>query len=134
MKTLPVLLSLFLLGQPALAGAGPGPAAHAPAAFATARPAPGPITARVLEAGRRLAISPPADARQAAPTRPRGWVARHPKLLGALVGFGAGCVIGAASVGGSTDTFANALDEFACPVVGGIGAGAGALVAWALSK
>jgi hypothetical protein len=57
-----------------------------------------------------------------------GWIARHPKLFGALVGFGAGCVVGVSQVGGSRDTFFNALDEFACPVVGGIGAGAGALV------
>jgi hypothetical protein len=54
-----------------------------------------------------------------------GWVARHPRLTGALIGFGVGCVAGASQVGGSTDTFFNALDEFACPVVGGIGAGAG---------
>ncbi len=58
----------------------------------------------------------------------KGWIARHPRLLGALVGFGIGCAAGASQVGGSQDSFFNALDEFACPVVGGIGAGAGALV------
>lgn len=58
----------------------------------------------------------------------RGWIARHPKLVGALVGFGIGCVVGVSSVGGSEDTFVNALDEFACPVIGGIGSGVGALI------
>ena len=64
------------------------------------------------------------------PPRPKekGWVAKHPKLFGALVGFGAGCAVGASQVGGSQDDFFNALDEFACPAVGAIGAAAGALV------
>jgi len=58
----------------------------------------------------------------------KGWVARHPKLFGAFAGFGAGCAVGASQVGGSQDDFFNALDEFACPVVGAMGAAAGALV------
>ena len=61
-------------------------------------------------------------------SREKGWVARHPKLFGAFVGFGAGCAVGASQVGGSQDNFFNALDEAACPVVGAIGAAAGALV------
>ncbi len=61
------------------------------------------------------------------PAKEKGWVARHPKLFGAFVGFGAGCAVGASQVGGSQDNFFNALDEFACPGVGAIGAAAGAL-------
>jgi len=62
------------------------------------------------------------------------WIKRHPKLFGALVGFGAGCAVGASQVGGSQDDFFNALDEFACPAVGGIGAGVGAVIGWAVSR
>jgi len=72
---------------------------------------------------------------QTAPQEPKkSWIGRHPLLFGALVGLGVGCVAGAAQVGGSEDTVANALDEFACPVVGGIGAGIGTLAGWALSR
>jgi hypothetical protein len=80
----------------------------------------------------RLVRSLPRESRKAQPARPaakgKGWVARHPRLFGALVGFGTGCALGAAQVGGSQDNFFNTLDEGACPVVGGIGAVAGALV------
>lgn len=62
------------------------------------------------------------------PSQRKGWIARHPKLFGGLIGFGAGCAVGASRVGGSTDNFFNALDEFACPAVGGIGAAAGVLI------
>ena len=62
------------------------------------------------------------------PSKEKRWVARHPKLFGSLVGFGAGCAVGASQVGGSQDNFFNALDEFACPAVGAIGAAAGVLV------
>lgn len=72
---------------------------------------------------------------QAAPQEPKkSWIGRHPLLFGALVGFGVGCVAGAAQVGGSEDTAANALDELACPVIGGIGAGIGTLAGWAFSR
>jgi hypothetical protein len=63
------------------------------------------------------------------PPKEKRWVARHPKLFGAFVGFGVGCAVGASQVGGSQDNFFNALDEFACPAVGAIGAAAGVLVA-----
>jgi hypothetical protein len=62
------------------------------------------------------------------------WIRRHPRLFGALVGFGVGCPVGAAQVGGSQDDFFNALDEFACPVLGGIGAAAGAIIGSAVSR
>lgn len=68
------------------------------------------------------------------PPRRSGWIARHPALFGALVGFGAGCAWGVSQVGGSDDNFYNALDEFACPGVGGLGAGAGATIGWAISR
>jgi hypothetical protein len=62
------------------------------------------------------------------------WIQRHPALFGAIVGFAAGCTLGASQVGGSRDHFFNALDEFACPAIGGMGAGAGAVVGWLLSR
>lgn len=62
------------------------------------------------------------------------WIRRHPSLFGALVGFGGGCALGASQVGGSEDHFFNALDEFACPVVGGMGAGIGAFAGWVVSR
>jgi hypothetical protein len=80
----------------------------------------------------RLVRSLPRETPRSKPsaTQPKekGWIARHPRLFGALAGFGAGCAVGASQVGGSQDNFFNALDEAACPVVGGIGAAAGALV------
>lgn len=99
-------------------------------------PARGPLAASVAREAARLARSTSAAPSMTQVTQPRrnagGWIARHPKVFGALVGFGVGCAIGASGVGGSTDNFFNALDEFACPVVGGIGAGAGAVVAAAV--
>ena len=93
----------------------------------------GVLTASAAREVSRLVRSMAPELRAAQPSqqqpRSKGWLARHPQLFGALVGFGAGCIVGASQVGGSEDTFANALDEFACPVVGGIGAGAGALIA-----
>lgn len=92
-----------------------------------------PVAASAAREVTRLVRALPRDARPAQPNPPQpakkaGWIARHPALFGALVGFGAGCAIGASRVGGSADTFVNALDERACPVVGGIGAASGALV------
>jgi branched-subunit amino acid ABC-type transport system permease component len=93
---------------------------------------PGPIAASASREAERFGRAMRSEPRrtpvaQPAPAR-KGWIARHPALFGALVGFGAGCAVGGARVGGSEDNFFNALDEFACPVVGGIGAGAGAIV------
>lgn len=92
----------------------------------------GPLAVSVSREAKRVGSSMPAPSRLAQPAQVQpkrnGWVARHPKLFGALAGFGVGCGVGAARVGGSEDNFFNALDEFACPVVGGIGAGVGAFV------
>lgn len=92
-----------------------------------------PVAASAAREVSRLVRALPPEPRPAQPSQPppakkSGWIARHPKLFGGLVGFGAGCAVGASRVGGSADTFFNALDEGACPVVGGIGAAAGALV------
>ena len=90
-----------------------------------------PITTAALHeadrVSRSMALRRPAVSSQQRGTN-RSWIARHPKVFGALVGFGIGCALGASQVGGSEDDFFNALDEFACPVVGGIGAAAGAAI------
>jgi hypothetical protein len=95
-------------------------------------PTQGPLAASASREVSRLVRStvPASGTAQKARRRPndRGWIARHSKLVGAFVGFGVGCGIGAARVGGSGDDFFNALDEFACPVVGGIGAAVGAVI------
>ncbi len=92
----------------------------------------GAVAASAAREITRLVRSTAPEPRKSQPTQPpvkgKGWIARHPKLFGALVGFGAGCIGAASQVGGSEDTFFNTLDEFACPVVGGIGAAAGALI------
>lgn len=92
----------------------------------------GPVTATAAREISRLTRSLGSEPRRPQPIQQqpkrKGWIARHPKLFGALIGFGAGCAAGASRVGGSEDTFVNALDEFACPAIGGIGAAAGAIV------
>jgi hypothetical protein len=108
-----------------------GPASAADPAILA--PPSGVLTASAAREVSRLVRSTAPEPRTAQPIQPqptrKGWIARHPKLFGALVGFGVGCTAGASRVGGSDDNFFNTLDELACPVVGGIGAGAGALVA-----
>lgn len=95
------------------------------------QPAPTIAAATSREIARLVQSTTP-PRRSAQPVNPpppnKRWIGRHPRLFGALVGFGAGCAIGASQVGGSTDNFYNALDEFACPAVGGIGAAAGVIV------
>ena len=121
MNRLTALMIVGLLGCPA-ASADPVPVASPP----------GPVTTSAAREITRLARSLGSEARRPQPIqqqpRRKGWIARHPKLFGALVGFGVGCAAGASQVGGSEDTFVNALDEFACPAIGGIGAAAGAIV------
>ena len=83
---------------------------------------------------RRSPLVRPQPAVQRSGSSTGNWIQRHPKLFGALVGFGIGCPVGAAQVGGSQDDFFNALDEFACPFLGGVGAGAGALIGGLVSR
>jgi anti-sigma factor RsiW len=101
----------------------------------------GPIARAADRAIDRLVrASPPTSletpqAQPQPPVKQRGnWVTRHPAWFGSLVGFAIGCPLGASQVGGSKDTFFNAFDEFACPVVGGMGAAAGALIGWAIGR
>jgi hypothetical protein len=89
---------------------------------------PAPLTTSAAQEVDRLVRSLPraqAVRRTQAPPKRKTWIARHPGLVGAPAGFGAGCAIGASQVGGSKDTFFNALDELACPVTGGVGGGIG---------
>ena len=73
------------------------------------------LTARRLSSGE-----------QSAGQRQRSWIGRHPALVGALVGFGGGFVIGYAS--GRDGVFDDQDAAFSAWVLGGVGAGAGALV------
>ena len=103
----------------------------APRQSATASP-PGMIKAGAAREVSRLVQAMASEPRKAQSdpqqAKNKRWIARHPRLFGALVGFATGCVAGSSQVGGSEDNFLNTLDELACPVVGGIGAGVGALV------
>ena len=83
---------------------------------------------------RRLLVRAQPVAQSAQQQTKKNWIRRHPKLFGALVGFGVGCPLGAAQVGGSQDDFFNALDEFACPFLGGVGAAVGAGIGAAVSR
>jgi hypothetical protein len=55
----------------------------------------------------------------------RNWIQRHPVLFGAAVGFGGGYLIGYST--GDDGLFDDFTAEFSGLVLGGIGAGAGAL-------
>jgi hypothetical protein len=62
----------------------------------------------------------------------RNWIQRHPVLFGTLVGFGTGFLIG--YLPGDDAIFEDFTAEFNGLVLGGIGAGAGALVGWGVSR
>ncbi len=62
----------------------------------------------------------------------RGWVRRHPVLVGALVGFGSGFLIG--YLPGDDGVFDDFTAGFNGAVSGGVGAGAGALVGLLASR
>lgn len=63
---------------------------------------------------------------QTARTPRRSWAARHPVLLGSLVGFGTGFLIG--YLPGDDGLFYDFTAEFNGMVMGGIGAGTGAAI------
>ncbi len=65
-------------------------------------------------------------------SRHRNWVQRHPVLFGTLVGFGTGFLIG--YLPGDDAVFEDFTAEFNGLVLGGIGAGAGALAGWVVSR
>jgi len=136
-----ITLSITLTGALTLRAQGSGPPARPPANSrdlqATNPDARRPLAStgkRIVEQMTRSSpreTTLPAAASQHSAQAP--WIQRHGTLAGALAGAATGCAIGAAGVGGSTDNFFNALDEFACPVVAAIGAAAGALLGWMLS-
>lgn len=68
---------------------------------------------------------------QSVPSEPRTWIARHPVLFGTLVGFGTGFLIG--YLPGDDGVFDDFVASFNGLVIGGIGAGAGAAVGYAVS-
>jgi len=58
--------------------------------------------------------------------QPRSWIGRHPILFGTLVGFGGGFLIG--YLPGDDAVFDDTVGWFNGLVLGGVGAGVGALV------
>jgi len=94
------------------------------------------------EAGRLslTAANPPQQ--DAAPAQERSWPARHPVLLGTLVGFGVGFAIGAATCRYPTAE-GSSCSDWTYPgnarmlgglTIGGFGAGIGAVVGWLASR
>ena len=59
------------------------------------------------------------------PRQERGWIARHPVLFGTLIGFGGGFLIG--YLPGDDGVFDDFTAEFNGLVLGGVGAGVGAV-------
>ena len=83
-----------------------------------------PVTAP-FEPSAVAAMARPVSA-QAPPARTRSWIAAHPVLFGAAVGFGTGFLIG--YLPGDDAVFDDFTAGFNGWVMGGIGAGTGALI------
>jgi hypothetical protein len=62
----------------------------------------------------------------------RSWIGRHPVLFGCLVGFGAGFLVG--YLPGDDGIFYDFTTEFNGLVLGGVGAGGGALIGYAINE
>ena len=102
-----------------------------PAAGAPPGPPPGPpattLLAAVHDAARATVVLP-------APQKPsRGnWVKRHPVWTGAIIGFTAGYLIG--YLPGDDAVFYDFTATFNGLVIGGLGAGVGALAGWVIGR
>jgi hypothetical protein len=73
----------------------------------------------------------PVSARQISPQK-RKWIGRHPMLFGSLIGFGAGFLAG--YLPGDDGVFHDFTAGFNGLVLGGIGAGAGAIVGYTIEE
>jgi hypothetical protein len=95
---------------------------------------PAPIRMAIARDAARLArgaVSSSA-ALEAQNQRKGNWIQRHPSLFGAMVGFAGGFLIG--FLPGDDAVFYDFTATFNGMVLGGIGAGAGAIVGWAVTK
>ena len=90
MKICITMLMVGLLSGPAAAADSSALTDAAPIAKAASR--------EIARLVRSSAPAPRLVQPQNTQTANRGWIARHPRLVGALIGFGAGCAIGAAKV------------------------------------
>ena len=81
---------------------------------------------RIEASLRRVSTSPQTT------TPRRNWFQRHPAITGAIVGFAAGFAIGWAA--GDDGVFDDFTGEFNGCVLGGVGAGAGAITRWAIGR
>ncbi len=126
-----LLVGLMLLPSPALAADPAGSVIPARAShLAALSGGSGPLALSAGREAKRLATLPATvRSRQPEPRRERGWIARHPMLFGAAVGFGAGFAIGyAAGDDGVWDDFTGASNGlFLGGILCGVGAGVGYL-------
>jgi hypothetical protein len=140
-----VLVYLFATASPARAQS--GLTSFPEIRFSTNAADGAPLVARIIppasllksvdpEVGRLIqstsAARRPTILAQQASAEHRNWIQRHPMLFGALVGFGAGFLVG--YLPGDDAVFEDFDAEFNGLVIGGIGAGAGALVGWGVSR
>ena len=122
----PVLLAALLALALAAPVFGQTPDEVAPPIVA---PASNWVQAAVATEGARLMFtfptrSPYLAARQQ-PRQKQGWIGRHPVLFGTLIGFGGGFLIG--YLPGDDGVFDDFTAEFNGLVLGGVGAGVGAV-------
>ena len=96
MRKLVALLLVGMLGGPAFATDSTRGASEESARLSTGAAPSGVLAASARREAGRLARAMGAEPRRAQPIQSqqpkrKGWIARHPKLSGALLGFGVGC-------------------------------------------
>lgn len=126
-----ILVSLFAIPGGALAQtACEGPCSVTPSGDRAVTS--GALRAATLKEAVRLSKTLLSTSLRQAPTPQRSWAKRHPVVVGTLVGFGAG--LGFFVVACSDCDSANPLYGPSALAMGGVGAGIGAAVGFAVSR